>query len=311
MADLAINKPPAYLGSSEIQKHSHEDDCWIIVHSKVYDVSDFHKEHPGGSNIIMRYAGGDATAAYDEIHAPGIIEDALPRDRFLGLVHESEMKKLNTEENSDSSDRGIDERVQIHPSSNTAISPLPIAPSQAQQGIYTKPLLQSLISTHDFEDVARHLFTKKAFAFYSSAATDLVTHNLNSSYYRQILLRPRVLRNVKEVSIKRRILGCESSAPFFVSPAAMARLAHPDGEMALARGCAGEGIIQVVCFAVFLLPWFCLSSVGGKGERISEKGGSYLKPENEKEGGWGSDVRADDGCMCRFHPTPHTRLRAS
>ncbi|KAH6718790.1 FMN-dependent dehydrogenase-domain-containing protein, partial [Leptodontidium sp. MPI-SDFR-AT-0119] len=212
-----------YLGSSEIQKHSHEDDCWIIVHSKVYDVSDFHKEHPGGSNIIMRYAGGDATAAYDEIHAPGIIEDALPRDRFLGLVHESEMKKLNTEENSDSSDRGIDER-----------------------GIYTKPLLQSLISTHDFEDVARHLFTKKAFAFYSSAATDLVTHNLNSSYYRQILLRPRVLRNVKEVSIKRRILGCESSAPFFVSPAAMARLAHPDGEMALARGCAGEGIIQVI-----------------------------------------------------------------
>ncbi|KAL5314194.1 hypothetical protein ACEPPN_018619 [Leptodophora sp. 'Broadleaf-Isolate-01'] len=200
MADLAINKPPAYLGSSEIQKHSHEDDCWIIVHSKVYDVSDFHKEHPGGSNIIMRYAGGDATAAYDEIHAPGIIEDALPRDRFLGLVHESEMKKLNTEENSDSSDRGIDERVQIHPSSNTAISPLPIAPSQAQQGIYTKPLLQSLISTHDFEDVARHLFTKKAFAFYSSAATDLVTHNLNSSYYRQILLRPRVLRNVKEIS---------------------------------------------------------------------------------------------------------------
>ena len=65
--------------------------------------------------------------------------------------------------------------------------------------------------------------------------------------YRRIMLRPRVMRNVAEVNTQRSILGCPSSAPFFVSPAAMARLAHPDGELALARGCASEDLIQVVC----------------------------------------------------------------
>ena len=61
------------------------------------------------------------------------------------------------------------------------------------------------------------------------------------------MLRPRVMRNVAEVNTRRSILGCPSSAPFFVSPAAMARLAHPDGELALARGCASEDLIQIVC----------------------------------------------------------------
>ena len=54
------------------------------------------------------------------------------------------------------------------------------------------------------------------------------------------------MRNVAEVSTRRSILGLPTDAPFFVSPAAMARLGHPDGELALARGCATEGLIQVV-----------------------------------------------------------------
>ena len=112
--------------------------------------------------------------------------------------------------------------------------------------IYTKPDLFKLISTHDFEKVAEKTLTTKAWAFYSSAATDLVTHHANSNFYRRIMLRPRVMRNVTEASTRRSILGCPSTAPFFVAPAAMARLAHPDGECAIARGCACEGLIQCV-----------------------------------------------------------------
>ena len=111
---------------------------------------------------------------------------------------------------------------------------------------YSKPDLLKLISTQDFEDVAHNTLTPKAWAFYSSAATDLITHHWNSNMYRRIMLRPRVMRNVAQVNTRRSILGCPSSAPFFVSPAAMARLAHPDGELALARGCANEDLIQVV-----------------------------------------------------------------
>ncbi|KAH8682899.1 FMN-dependent dehydrogenase-domain-containing protein [Tricladium varicosporioides] len=221
----STSETPTYLHLDDIRKHSAEDDCWIIVHSKVYDVSTFHKEHPGGSSIIMRYAGRDATASYDEIHAPGILEDTLPPDRFLGFVHEAELTSLDKE---------------------TSIEkPKAVIEIPSSTG-YSKPDLHRLISVRDFEDVARNLFTAKAFAFYSSAATDLVTHAMNSDFYRRILIRPRVLRNVKTVNIRRTIMGCDSSAPFFVSPAAMAKLAHPEGELALARGCGAEDIIQII-----------------------------------------------------------------
>lgn len=111
--------------------------------------------------------------------------------------------------------------------------------------IERKPL-SSLISVHDFEDAASLAYTEKAWAFYSSAATDLVSHQFNLQCHRQLMLRPRVLRNVSQVSIKRKILGQDSSAPFFISPAAMARLANPEGELAIARGCGNEEIIQIV-----------------------------------------------------------------
>ena len=109
-----------------------------------------------------------------------------------------------------------------------------------------RPPLQSLISVHDFEDVARNVFTEKTYAFYSSAATDLISHRHNVESYRKLMLRPRVLRNVRDVSTTRSILGNDSSAPFFVSPAAMARLAHPDGELAIARACAAQNICYIV-----------------------------------------------------------------
>ena len=111
---------------------------------------------------------------------------------------------------------------------------------------YSKPDLNSLISVRDFEHVAHQTFTPKCFAFYSSAATDLVSHKANLEVNKKLLLRPRVLRNVKEVQTKRLILGCDSSVPFFFSPAAMAKLAHADGELAVARACGEQGIVQTV-----------------------------------------------------------------
>ncbi|KAI6818997.1 cytochrome b2 [Hortaea werneckii] len=118
--------------------------------------------------------------------------------------------------------------------------------AQATKHVPTKPALSSIISVHEFEDVARHSFSEKAFAFYSSAATDLVSHTANLMCQRKLLLRPKILRNVKDVTTKRSILGSSSIAPFFFSPAAMATLAHEEGELAVARACGNEGIIQMV-----------------------------------------------------------------
>jgi L-lactate dehydrogenase (cytochrome) len=37
------------ISTNEISQHSCEDDIWIVVNGKVYDVTEFASEHPGGA----------------------------------------------------------------------------------------------------------------------------------------------------------------------------------------------------------------------------------------------------------------------
>ena len=41
----------------EVNKHRSNKDCWLVVHGKVYDVTDFLEEHPGGYDIILQVTG--------------------------------------------------------------------------------------------------------------------------------------------------------------------------------------------------------------------------------------------------------------
>ena len=109
-----------------------------------------------------------------------------------------------------------------------------------------RPPLEALINTYDFVSSARQSLTPKAWAFYSSAATDLHTKTRNAAAYSDIGLRPRVLTNVKVVDTRTTMLGQRMTVPIFCSPASMVKLAHPDGEKAIARGCRAAGIPQCI-----------------------------------------------------------------
>ena len=45
----------------EIATHNDESSTWIILNNKVYDVTNFILEHPGGEEVILSLAGHDAT----------------------------------------------------------------------------------------------------------------------------------------------------------------------------------------------------------------------------------------------------------
>ena len=45
------------LKAGEVAKHNSRESCWVVINDEVYDVTDFLEEHPGGPNIILRYAG--------------------------------------------------------------------------------------------------------------------------------------------------------------------------------------------------------------------------------------------------------------
>ncbi|GAU95867.1 hypothetical protein RvY_07407-1 [Ramazzottius varieornatus] len=48
----------------EVSMHSHYSSCWITIRNKIYDITDYLAEHPGGAEIILEFAGYDATSAF-------------------------------------------------------------------------------------------------------------------------------------------------------------------------------------------------------------------------------------------------------
>ncbi|KAK3158602.1 hypothetical protein QOZ80_2AG0139250 [Eleusine coracana subsp. coracana] len=51
----------------EVRKHNELNDCWLIISGKVYDVTPFMEEHPGGDDVLLASTGKDATTDYEDI----------------------------------------------------------------------------------------------------------------------------------------------------------------------------------------------------------------------------------------------------
>jgi cytochrome b involved in lipid metabolism len=51
----------------DLSTHNTKKDLYLVVHDKVYDVSSFVDEHPGGEEVIMDVSGQDATEAFEDV----------------------------------------------------------------------------------------------------------------------------------------------------------------------------------------------------------------------------------------------------
>ncbi|KAG8918275.1 hypothetical protein FRC02_002492 [Tulasnella sp. 418] len=58
------------LTKQEVAKHNKEGDLWVIIDSKVYDLSRFSSLHPGGLAVLLdeEVAGKDATEVFYQLH---------------------------------------------------------------------------------------------------------------------------------------------------------------------------------------------------------------------------------------------------
>ncbi|KAI0767101.1 glyoxylate dehydrogenase [Fomes fomentarius] len=208
------------LTGPEVAEHAGRDSCWIIVHGKVYDVTDFLDEHPGGSKIILKYAGKDATEAYEPIHPPDAITTNLPVEKHLGAIDASTVAKVVKEVTEEEKRR--------------------------QVLLDARPPLDTVINLHDFENVAKAVLPEKAWAYYSSASDDEITIRENRMAYQRVWFRPRILRDVSTVDWSTTIMGQKSSLPVYISATALGKLGHPDGELCLTRAAAQHGVIQMI-----------------------------------------------------------------
>ncbi|KAI8621039.1 acyl-CoA dehydrogenase/oxidase [Chytriomyces sp. MP71] len=58
----------------EVARHNKADDLWIVIDSKVYDLSRFIDAHPGGSHVLLEMAGKDATEEFYSLHRHAILK---------------------------------------------------------------------------------------------------------------------------------------------------------------------------------------------------------------------------------------------
>ncbi|OAP54584.1 L-lactate dehydrogenase (cytochrome) [Fonsecaea erecta] len=209
------------LTGAEVAKHNNPESCWVIVHGKAYDVTEFLPEHPGGERIILKYAGKDATAAFDPIHPSDTMDKYLDDSKHLGPV---DMSTVAAEEE-EVVDNEEKERL---------------------QRVAQKPLLSQCYNLYDFEAVARRTLKKSAWAYYSSASDDEITMRENHNAFHRIWFRPKVLVNVEHIDLSTTLLGSPSSVPFFVSAAALGKLGHPEGEVVITRASGTHNIIQMI-----------------------------------------------------------------
>ncbi|CRG88625.1 L-lactate dehydrogenase (cytochrome) [Talaromyces islandicus] len=210
----------AKLTGQQVAAHNSKDSCWVIVHGKAYDVTDFLPEHPGGSKIILKYAGKDATEEFEPIHPPDTLDKYLDVSKHLGEVDMTTVQH--------------DEKVKDP------------AEVQREERIKNMPPLAQCYNLLDFEAVARQVMKNTAWAYYSSGADDEITMRENHSAFHKIWFRPRILVDVEKVDFSTTMLGTKTAMPFYVTATALGKLGNPEGEVVLTRAAHKHDIIQMI-----------------------------------------------------------------
>lgn len=212
------------LTHKDVSAHNKRDDCWVIIHGKVYNLGPFLDEHPGGDKVILKQAGKDATKAFDPIHPLDIIKKYLPKELYIGDLDPNSKPELNELE----AKLIEDEQKRIKKIQDS------------------KPPLSSIFNAFDFEAVAKKVLTPSAWAYYSSGSDDELTLQENHAAFHRIWLKPRVLIDVKNINLSTTMLGSKTRLPIYISATALGKLGHKDGEVVLTKAAHSKGIIQMM-----------------------------------------------------------------
>jgi 4-hydroxymandelate oxidase len=96
----------------------------------------------------------------------------------------------------------------------------------------------------DFEPLARDAMEPGAFDYYVGGAADETTLRDNIAAFGRRKLRPRVLVDVAHIETATTMLQTPVSMPVALAPAALHKLAHPGGEVAVARAAGAAGVLM-------------------------------------------------------------------
>lgn len=102
------------------------------------------------------------------------------------------------------------------------------------------------INIAELEPLARSRMEPASWDYYAGGAGDELTVADNRDAWGRLRLRPRVLVDVSAVRVATTAFGVALDHPVIVAPTAAHVLAHPDAEVATARGAAAAGALMTL-----------------------------------------------------------------
>jgi len=153
----------------------------------------------------------------------------------------------------------------VGPSANDAPSAEADSPSERQHADASP----ALVSLYDYEVAAKRVLSGPAWEYFNGGSADEITLRRNRQALDLLQLKPKVLVDVTSIDTSRTLLGHNMAHPIILAPTSSHLLAHPDAEVATARGAASAKAIMVastvsnrsvedICHAASEPVWFQL-----------------------------------------------------
>jgi lactate 2-monooxygenase len=121
--------------------------------------------------------------------------------------------------------------------------------SQVQNAIYVSGESPWPIAPEEWEARAAEALEPGPFDYIAGGAGSESTMRANLDAFERRRLRPRMLTGNRERDISVEVLGTRSPAPFLLAPIGVLSIAHPEGELAVARAAAATGIPMILSSA--------------------------------------------------------------
>ncbi|EXJ62250.1 cytochrome P450 oxidoreductase [Cladophialophora yegresii CBS 114405] len=163
---------------AEVEQHNKKESCYVTIGEKVFDVTDFIDDHPGGGELILEYAGKDVKAIMEDEVSHSHTETAyeILDESLVGFMPTEPV--LKTAVDSSRPDQIVplpatqagNEQLKAHGVDTDSLPSRPLYAStgmSSEEDLSKETDLNQDWKTHKFLDLNRPLFPQMLFSKFS------------------------------------------------------------------------------------------------------------------------------------------------
>ena len=93
---IGIANTEATYTLAEVAVHNTQADCWTLVFDKVYNITTYIRNHPGGASSISKICGRDGTSIFDNKHGGSSSQALILSTYKIGVLAKPVVKTCTT-----------------------------------------------------------------------------------------------------------------------------------------------------------------------------------------------------------------------